>query len=61
MEIETSLNYSPYKIKGLYIITPDIYEDERGLFFESWNMEKFNSIVQENINLGIFLLPQGQV
>ena len=50
MEIENSLNYSPYKIKGLYIITPDIYEDERGFFFESWNMEKFNSIVQENIN-----------
>ena len=32
------------KIKGLMIIEPDIFKDERGSFFESWNVKKFQEI-----------------
>ncbi|MBQ0129493.1 MAG: dTDP-4-dehydrorhamnose 3,5-epimerase family protein, partial [bacterium] len=29
------------KIKGLVIIKPDVFTDERGYFFESYNKERF--------------------
>lgn len=32
------------KIDGLVIIEPDIFEDERGYFFESYNREKFYNL-----------------
>lgn len=32
------------KIKDLFIIKPDVYEDERGYFFESFNKEKFEAL-----------------
>ena len=30
------------KIKDLYIIQPEIFSDDRGYFFESFNKQKFN-------------------
>ena len=42
------------KIPGLLIIKPDVFEDERGYFFESYNQEKFvnsgidNVFIQDN-------------
>lgn len=42
---------------GLYIIQPDVFEDDRGYFFESYNQEKFNKLgidfhpVQDNESL----------
>jgi len=32
------------KIEGLLIIEPDIYKDDRGYFFESFNEQKYNEI-----------------
>jgi dTDP-4-dehydrorhamnose 3,5-epimerase len=32
-------------IGGLQIIEPDIFEDTRGYFFESYNFEKYNDVV----------------
>jgi len=32
------------KIKDLLIIKPDVFEDERGYFFESFNKEKFKAL-----------------
>ena len=32
---------TPTEIQGCFIIEPDVYEDHRGLFFESYNAEKF--------------------
>jgi len=32
------------KIQDLYIIKPDVFEDERGYFFESFNKEKFKAL-----------------
>jgi dTDP-4-dehydrorhamnose 3,5-epimerase len=31
------------------IITPKIYNDERGMFFESYNLEKFNDLINLDI------------
>ena len=37
------------KIKGLMIIEPDIFKDERGSFFESWNLKNFKEIgIEDN-------------
>lgn len=32
---------SDTNMKGLFIIKPKVYSDERGLFFESWNKKEF--------------------
>lgn len=31
-------------LQGIYIIEPDVYGDDRGFFFESYNSEKFRDI-----------------
>ncbi|HIA37732.1 MAG TPA: dTDP-4-dehydrorhamnose 3,5-epimerase [Flavobacteriales bacterium] len=51
------MNIQPTPIKDLIIIKPDIYEDERGYFFESYNFNKFSKhslpvrFVQDNESL----------
>ena len=35
-------------IEGLIIIEPEIFKDDRGSFFESWNVKKFKEIGIEN-------------
>ena len=37
------------KIPGLLIIKPDVFEDERGYFFESYNRDKFVSEGIDNV------------
>lgn len=36
-------------INDLIVLTPVIYKDDRGFFFESWNQDKFNKILNKNI------------
>ena len=36
-------------VDGPLLLIPQIFSDQRGLFFESWNQENFNSIVGEDI------------
>ena len=38
MKIEKS------QIEGLIVIKPDVFEDQRGYFFESYNEEKFRQL-----------------
>lgn len=38
------------KLKGCYIIEPDVFEDKRGYFFESFNQDNFNKLIGNNIN-----------
>ena len=46
-------------IKGLIVVKPEIFQDERGLFFESYNKEKFKSLgidvnfVQDNQSVSL--------
>ena len=32
-------------LEGSLILTPKLYEDERGFFYESWNKSSFDSLV----------------
>jgi len=38
------------KLKGCYIIEPKVFKDNRGFFFESFNLKKFNEVLGLNIN-----------
>ena len=55
MDLLDKMNYENLKtddnqvINDLLIITPDIFEDDRGFFYESWNQRKFNEIINKNI------------
>lgn len=40
-----------FKIKGLLKITPKIFNDKRGYFFESYNLNKYKKIRQNNFIL----------
>ena len=37
------------KIPDVKLIEPDVFEDERGFFYESYNQQKFNEAIGENI------------
>lgn len=45
--------------EGLFIIKPDIFEDERGYFYESFNLKKYdklnldNSFIQDNVSKSV--------
>ena len=38
------------KIKDLFIIEPEVFGDERGYFYESFNAKKFNELIGREIN-----------
>ena len=31
-------------LDGVLLITPNVFEDERGYFYESWNQKNFNQM-----------------
>ena len=37
------------KIPNVKLIEPSVFEDERGFFYESFNQQKFNEVIGENI------------
>ena len=48
MKIEYLKNKQDITINGPLVITPDIYSDSRGLFFESWNKIKYKENLPDN-------------
>ena len=38
------------KLKGCFIITPAVFEDARGYFFESFNKSKFEALTKTNVD-----------
>ncbi len=36
-------------IKGVFVIKPNIFKDNRGFFYESWNQEIFNNAVGDKV------------
>ncbi len=38
------------KLKGCFIIEPAIFKDERGYFFESFNQNKFNELIAQEVD-----------
>lgn len=43
------MKVTPLKISDVKLIEPDVFEDERGFFYESFNQQKFNEATSENI------------
>lgn len=43
------MNYTTTSIPGVLIFEPRIFEDDRGHFFESFQQEKFNEIVGQQV------------
>lgn len=37
------------RLEGCYLLNPDVFEDIRGSFFESFNQQKFNQIIGQNV------------
>jgi len=37
------------KLEGCFVLEPTIFEDKRGYFFESFNQEKFNSLINKEV------------
>lgn len=37
------MKVTPTKLPGLLVIEPRVFEDERGVFFESWNQQEFTA------------------
>ena len=38
------------KLKGCYVIEPEVFVDHRGYFYESYNLDKFNNALGLNID-----------
>tara|TARA_B110000967_G_scaffold205340_1_gene249694 strand:+ start:753 stop:1298 length:546 start_codon:yes stop_codon:yes gene_type:complete len=38
------------KLKGCFIIEPQVFKDNRGYFFESFNQNRFNELIGEHVN-----------
>jgi dTDP-4-dehydrorhamnose 3,5-epimerase len=47
--IAKKMIFSKLNISECFLITPNIYKDERGFFTETWNKKQFNKIVGKNI------------
>lgn len=47
MIIKSLENKDGIIIEGLFLLEPQIFRDSRGLFYESWNQNKFNTLVRE--------------
>lgn len=43
------MKVTPLKIPDVKLIEPDVFEDERGFFYESFNQQKFNEAIGANI------------
>ena len=43
------MRVTPLKIPDLKLIEPDVFEDERGFFYESFNQQKFNEAIGQEI------------
>ncbi|WP_111308741.1 dTDP-4-dehydrorhamnose 3,5-epimerase [Confluentibacter sediminis] len=38
------------KLKGCFILEPKVFEDSRGYFFESFNQNTFNKLIDKSVN-----------
>ena len=43
------MNATPLKIPDVKLIEPEVFEDERGFFYESFNQHKFNQAIGQDI------------
>src|SRR5690606_2483380 len=44
------MNFTETELKGCFIIEPDVFEDARGYFFESYHQQKFRDAIGYELN-----------
>ena len=44
------MDFKKLSIEGLLIVTPQVYQDDRGYFFESFNQKEFNSYLRKEVD-----------
>ena len=49
MDVEQLTTTDGRTIEGPLLIKPDVFGDERGWFFESWNQQRFDAAVGESV------------
>ena len=37
------MNFTPLALNEIVLITPEVFEDQRGFFMESWNRQVFDA------------------
>ena len=47
MKFEFLKSNKGYQFSGIFHIFPKIFEDSRGFFYESWNQDEFNKLVNK--------------
>ena len=50
MKIEKTFSKKGIEFKGLFLLTPEIFNDKRGSFFESWNKSVFETTINSQTN-----------
>lgn len=50
MDIQILKTQRGNKIEGLYLLKPNLYQDNRGYFYESWNQREFQKIISKKID-----------
>ena len=50
MEIKVLKSNKGKILKGIILFQPKLYEDSRGIFFESWNKKEFDAALNQNIS-----------
>ena len=49
MKFTTLRNAKGEEIEGPILLTPNVFNDERGYFYESWNERIFNKIIEKEV------------
>ena len=49
MQVERLRSAQGFTIDGPLLITPRVFGDDRGWFFESWNQNNFNKAVEKTV------------
>lgn len=44
------MKVTPLSITGVFLIEPEVFGDDRGFFFESFNQEKFEDVIGKKVN-----------
>jgi dTDP-4-dehydrorhamnose 3,5-epimerase len=50
------MNVKETRLPGVFVLEPDVYEDERGFFLETWNRKRYEEagirelFVQDNVS-----------
>ena len=50
MKILKVKNFFKKIIKGLLVLSPEIFSDKRGFFYESWNVNTFQNSIKQDVS-----------